>query len=108
MRKTRLFADGHKTDISASTTYSCGVSRESVGIYFLIASLNELYICACDIGNTYHNTKCRDNIWTVAGTNFGPSDRVSDMIVARDFYGMKFSGAAWRINISEALYSIGY
>ena len=50
-RKARLVAGGHTTAPPSSITYSSVVSRESVGIVFLLASLNDLDILACDIGN---------------------------------------------------------
>ena len=48
-RKARLVADGHKTDTPASCTCSSVVSRESVRIAFLYASLNNLNILICDV-----------------------------------------------------------
>ena len=42
--------------------------REIVKIEFIVASLNDLEILSCDIGNAYLNSKCRDKLWTEAGT----------------------------------------
>ena len=50
-RKERLVANGHTTDPPPSITYSSVVSRESVRIEFIIESLNDLDIFACNIGN---------------------------------------------------------
>ena len=50
-RKARLVAGGHTIAPPSSITYSSVVSRESVGIVFLLASLNNLDIFACHIGN---------------------------------------------------------
>ena len=66
--KARLVADSHTTAPPSSITYSSVVSRDSVRIAFLLASLNDLDIFACDIGNAYLNDKCSDKIWTEAGT----------------------------------------
>jgi hypothetical protein len=52
-RKARLVAGGHVTDPPVSITFSSVVSRESVGIAFLIAALNDLNILAADIGIAY-------------------------------------------------------
>ena len=60
-RKEILVADGHTTAPPPSITYSSVVSRESVRIAFLLASLNGLYIFACDIGNPYLNNKYKIN-----------------------------------------------
>ena len=74
------------------------MSRESVRISFLLASLNELDIFACDIGNAYLNSKCRDKLWIEAGTQFGTGKRMV-MIIERLLYGLKSSGDVWREKI---------
>ena len=50
-RKAILVADGHTKAPPSSITYSSFVSRESVKIELLLASLNDLDIFACHIGN---------------------------------------------------------
>ena len=106
-RKARLVADGHTTDAPASITYSSVVSRDSVRIAFMIASLNDLDISACDIGNAYLNAECREKLWTLAGSEFG-SDKGSVMIISRALYGLKSSGAAWRAKLADTLRDLGY
>ena len=64
-------ADGHTTAPPSSITYSSVVLRESVSISFLLASLNDLDIFACDIGNAYINVKCIEKLCTESGTDFG-------------------------------------
>ena len=61
-RKARLVANGHKTNVHSSITYSSVVSRESLRLALLIASLNNLDISCCDIGNAYLNTDCREKL----------------------------------------------
>ena len=46
-RKSILVADGYTTSPPSSITYSSVVSRESVSISFIPASLNDLDIFAC-------------------------------------------------------------
>ena len=70
-RKSILVADGHTTVPSSSITYSRFVSRESVMILFILASLNDLHIFSCDRGNEYINSECREKLWKEAGTEFG-------------------------------------
>ena len=57
--KAILVADGHKTDASALIMYSIVVSRDSIIIGLMVASLNGLEIFSCDIGNAYLNAACR-------------------------------------------------
>ena len=106
-RKARLVADGHRTKAPASITYSSVVSRDSVRVALLIASLNGLNISACDIGNAYLNAECREKLWTIAGSEFG-SEKGSIMLIVRALYGLKSSGAAWRAKLAETLDSLGY
>ena len=50
-RKAILVSEGHTTALPSSTTYSRVLYRGSVRIEFILESLNNLYIFACDIGN---------------------------------------------------------
>ena len=106
-RKARLVADGHKTRLPTSITYSSVVSRDSVRIALPIASLNSLHISACDIGNAYLNATCREKLWTVAGPEFG-SEKGSVMIISRALYGLKSSGVAWRSTLARTMVLLGY
>ena len=45
-----------------------------------IAALNDISIVACDIQNTYLTEPYRENIRTVAGSEFG-SDAVKNMLI---------------------------
>ena len=51
--------------------------------------------------------KCRQKLWTEAGTEFG-TEKVMVMIISRVIYGLKSSSAAWRGEIAETLVSLGY
>ena len=106
-RKARLVADGHLTKTPSSITYSSVVSRDSVRIALMIASLNDLDLFACDIGNAYLNADCREKLWTVAGSEFG-SEKGTVMLIVRALYGLKSSGAAWRAALAQTLRDIGY
>jgi hypothetical protein len=70
-RKARLVAGGHTTETPVAMTYSSVVSRDSIRIAFLLAPLNDLKICAADVGNAYLNAPCKEKIWAVAGIEFG-------------------------------------
>ena len=61
--KARLVDDGHTTAPPSSITYSSVVSKDSVSIVFLLASLNDLDIFSCGICNAYLNSKFRYKLW---------------------------------------------
>ena len=98
---------GHTKAPPLSITYSSVVSRESVRIEFLLVSLNDLDIFACDIGNAYLNAKCREKFWIESVTEFG-TEKGMIMIIARALYGLKISGYTWRSKLVETLMSLGY
>jgi len=100
-------ADGHKTKLPTSMTYSSVVSRDNVRVALTIASLNSLEISACDIGNAYLNATCREKLWIIAGPEFG-SEKGAVMIIARTLYGLKSSGAAWRSTLAQTMEFLGY
>ena len=105
-RKARLVAGGHATEPPASVTYASVVSRDSVRLAFLIGALNELDVLAADVQNAYINAPCREKVWTVAGAEFG-SDKGAVMIVKRALYGLKSSGAAWRLMLAGSFARYG-
>ena len=49
--KARLLAGRNNTAPPTFTTYSSVVTKERVRLEILIVGLNDLHICACDIGN---------------------------------------------------------
>ena len=77
----------------SSLTYSSVVSRDSVRVALIVAALNGLKVLACDIQNASLTATCREQIWTIAGPEFG-ADCGKRMIIVRALYGLKSSGAA--------------
>jgi hypothetical protein len=101
-RKARLVANGNETDAPATLTSLSVISRDSVRIALLIASLNELEVLACDIQNAYLTADCREKIYFIAGPEFG-SEEGSIMMIKKALYGLKSSGAAFRAHLAETL-----
>ena len=107
-RKARLVAGGHLTDAPSSLTYSSVVSRDSIRIAFLLASLNNLKVLACDIGNAYLNAPCREKIWFLGGPDVGTEYQGKVCVMVRALYGLKSSGASWRATLMATLYEMGF
>jgi hypothetical protein len=57
----------------------------------MIAALNDLKMCAADVGNIEF------------GCEVG-----SFMLIVRDLYGLKSSGASWASMLNDTLKSLGY
>jgi len=106
-RKARFVAGGHKVEAPTSITYSSVVARDSVRIAFLVAALNDLDIFSCDIQNAYLTAPCRENVYTIAGTEFG-SDKGKILLITRALYGLKSAGASFRAFLAEHLHGMGY
>ena len=106
-RKARILVGRHTNTAPLSIMYSSVVSRDSVVIALTIAALNGLYILACDIQNSYVTSKCREIIFTKAGTEFG-SEEGSIMVVKKFLYGLKSSGSEFRPKLDILLHNIGY
>ena len=97
-RKSRFVANGSDTEAPVALTYSSAVSRESVQLEFLIKELNDFYMMACDIGNVNMNAYSIENMWFKSGLECGEHlEKV--MILVRALYGLKISGASWRIKV---------
>jgi Reverse transcriptase (RNA-dependent DNA polymerase) len=107
-RKARIVANGNETSPPPGITYASVVSRDSVRVALLYASLNDIDVLSCDVGNAYLNTNCREKLWVEAGPEFG-SDEGSVMIIRKALYGLSSSGAAaWRAMVSQTLIEQGY
>ena len=61
-RKARFVVNGSKGEWPKLVTYSSVVSRESVGIAFLVTALNDLQVSACDISGAYLNAPAREKV----------------------------------------------
>ena len=66
-RKARYVANVAMNNTPMCLCYSSILSRDSVRIAFLVATLNDLYIFVCAITNSYLNAILRDKIWFVEG-----------------------------------------
>ena len=92
-------AGGHRTDPPKSLTYSSVVSRESVQIAMMLAALNDLDIRMTDIGNAYLTAPITEKCYVVAGDEFGPDLKGRTLKIVRALYGLKSSGATFRLHL---------
>lgn len=95
-RKARFVANGSTVDSPKSLTYSSVVSRDSVRIAFLMASLNGLDISS--FSGEYLNAPAGEKCWFKAGAECG-SDRGKAMVITRALYGLKISAKAYLADI---------
>ncbi len=106
--KARFVAGGHWTDPDPTLSYSSVVTRESVRIAFLIAALNEIEIKSIDIGNAYLNAPAQEKVYTTAGPEFKPDKIGKPLLIERALFGLKTSGVAWHVQLTETLRSMDF
>ncbi len=67
-RKCRLVAGGHRTpSVAPEEVYSGVVSMETIRMAFVLASMNNLEVCAADISTAFHYGKTREKVYVIAG-----------------------------------------
>ena len=79
----------------------------SVYLGFLIAAMNNLSVCAADIGNAFLYGKTRERCYVIAGREFGDLEGKS-LIIDRGLYGLKSSAARFHEHLSAKLRELGY
>ena len=72
--KSRLVAGGHRSpEVPKEDTYSSVVSMEAMRIGFLLAKLNNLQVCAGDVGNAFLYGKTKEKVLSLLDQNLDPS-----------------------------------
>jgi hypothetical protein len=70
-RKARLVMGGNVTDTPKEEVYSGVVNISSVRLAYLVSVMNNLKICAADVGNAFLNGINKEPVYIVAGQEFG-------------------------------------
>eukprot|EP00957_Ditylum_brightwellii_P191633 14590204-Ditylum_brightwellii.AAC.1 len=76
-RKARLATNGTRTDPPKDITFSSIVSRDSIQLFFMLASLNDINILTTDIQNAYLSAEVHpsERDYTEAGLEFEPDQK---------------------------------
>jgi len=94
-RKARICARGDQINTPPDVTYASVVTRESLRIEFILASLNDLNILTADVAGAYLNAPCAEKVYTVLGEEFGDYTG-RKAIIGMALYGLKSAGYSWR------------
>ena len=106
-RKARYCARGDQIETPPSMTYASVVSRDSVRICLMLAALNGLDVKCADVQNAYLNAEPRENVYTIAGKEWGALEgRV--VVIVRSLYGLKSAGAAWAAALRQVMRDLGF
>ena len=74
---------------------------------FVLASLNNLQVCAADVSTAFLYGKTREKVYIVAGEEFG-DDAGKRMVVEGSCYGIKTSAARFHEALSFKLREMGF
>jgi hypothetical protein len=107
-RKARFVAGGHVTNPPSTQTYASVVSRDSVRIALLLASLNNMEVMSADIQGAYLNAPCQEKVYTICGREFGVEYVNRIAVIVKALYGLKTSAFAWREHLAQTLREIGF
>ena len=107
MRKARLVADGHLTEIPLESVYSSVVSLRGLKTCVFISELNGLETWTTDIGNAYLEAFTEEKVYIIAGPEFGEREG-HVLIISKALYGLKSSGLRWWERFSNILNAMGF
>jgi hypothetical protein len=62
------------TDVPKESVYASIVSRDSVRLAFMLASLNDLKVLVGDVQNAYLNAPTEEQCYCIAGQEFGANN----------------------------------
>ena len=105
--KARLVADGHLTELPLESVYSGVVSLRGFRLVMFMAELNNLQFWATDIGNAYLEAHTAENVYIIAGPEFGELEGHA-LVISKALYGLRSSGARWHDRFADCMYELGF
>ena len=101
-RKARFVANGSTMEVELERTYTSVVSRDSVRISLLYATLNDLDILSGDMAAAYLNAPAGEKVYFHCGAEFRHLEgRLA--VLTKALYGLKTSTRAWRMHLAQVL-----
>ena len=72
-----------------------------------MAELNGLELWATDIGHAYLEAKTKEEVYIIAGSEFGEKEGYT-MIIHRELYDLRSSGLRWHEMLADCLRDMGF
>jgi hypothetical protein len=101
--KARMVADGHLTNVPIESVYSGVVSLRGLRTVLFLAELNVLESLTMDIGNAYLEAETKEEVYTVAGPEFGDLEG-HILAIHKALYGLRTSGKGWGESLGVSLH----
>ena len=105
--KARLVADGHLTDEPDDSVYSSVVSLHDLRLVVFVAEQNNLDIWVADVGNAYLESYTKEQVYIVAGPEFGDLQGHT-LTISKALYGLKSSGLRWHEHFADTLCDLNF
>ena len=100
--RARLVAGGHRTDPTGVDAYSGVIMLRTLRLAILYGIKNNMKIGAGDIGNAYLTALTREQVFIIAGPEFG--DLAGHVLVVyKALYGLRTSGARFHESLADTL-----
>ena len=107
-RKARLVAGGHRApEVPKEEIYSGVVSMDTIRTAFVLASMNNLDVCAADVSTAFLYGKTREKVYVIAGPEFG-EHAGKRMLIDKGLYGLASSAARFHEKLSSTLRGLGF
>ena len=107
-RKARLVAGGNWCDPPKEDIYSGVVGMDTIRLAFTLAAMNDLKVCAADVGNAFLYGKTNEKVFVIAGPEFGPAVQGKRLIIDKGLYGLRSSSARFHSHCAAKLKSMGF
>ena len=80
---------------------------DTIRLGFQIAAMNNLKVCAADVGNAFLYGRTREKVYIVAGPEFDNREGVP-MVIDKGLYGLRSSSARFHEHLGTKLRIMGY
>ena len=107
-RKARLVAGGNHTEPPKEDIYSGVVGMETIRLGFALAAMNNLSVCAADVGNAFLYGTTKEKVYIRAGPEFGKLRRGKRLIIVKSLYGLRSSSARYHEAFADTMLHLGY
>ena len=106
-KRARLVGGGHLTQETNDTPYSGIASLKYIKAIIFIAQLNNLEICAADVGSAYLEAYTREKLFIIGGPEFKELEGHT-LLIDKALYGLRTSGGRWAERLADVLLRLGW
>ena len=104
--KARLVADGNHTTMDKEDIYSGVVGLDTIRLGFQLAAMNDLLVCAADVGTAFLYGYTKEKVYVIAGPEFGALQG-KPLIIHRGLYGLRTSAARFHEHLALVIRKLG-